>query len=36
MEEDPSKDLANEYTARVSMGLAKELGSDSQYDIESI
>jgi len=36
MEEDPLKDLTNEYTARVLMVLAKELGLDGQYDIEWI
>ena len=34
MEEDPLKDLTNEYTARVLMVLAKELGLDGQYDVE--
>eukprot|EP00979_Chaetoceros_neogracilis_P018311 scaffold10570_cov290-Chaetoceros_neogracile.AAC.16 len=36
MEEDPLKDLNNEYTARCMMVLARELGMDEQYDVSKI
>lgn len=36
MEEDPIKDLGNEYTARCLMVLARELGLDECYDVEKI
>jgi len=36
MEENPVKDLSNEYTARCLMVIAKELGIDKEYDIENI
>lgn len=36
MEEDPLKDLSNEYTARCLMVLAKELGLADEYDVEKI
>jgi len=36
MEEDPLKDLNNEYTARCLMVLAKELGLADEYDVEKI
>ena len=36
MEEDPSKDLGNEYTARVLMVLSKELGLDRDLSTKDI
>lgn len=36
MEEDPIKDLGNEYTARCLMVLARELGLDECYDVQKI
>jgi homoserine dehydrogenase len=36
MEEDPTKDMNNEYTARCLMVLAKELGLDESQDVLSI
>jgi homoserine dehydrogenase len=36
MEEDPTKDLNNEYTARCLMVLAKELGLDESHDVQAI
>lgn len=36
MEEDPMKDLSNEYTARCLMVLARELGMDDEYDVSKI
>lgn len=36
MEENPLKDLSNEYTARCLMVIAKELGMDKDYDTEQI
>lgn len=36
MEEDPLKDLSNEYTAQVLMVLAKELGISDDYDVKKI
>lgn len=36
MEEDPLKDLSNEYTARCLMVIAKELAVDEDYDVEKI
>ena len=36
MEEDPLKDLDNEYTARCLMVLARELGMDEDYDVSKI
>jgi aspartokinase/homoserine dehydrogenase 1 len=36
MEEDPIKDLNNEYTARSLMVLAHELGLDGAYDVSKI
>lgn len=36
MEEDPLKDLNNEYTARCLMVLARELGMDEVFDVEKI
>mmetsp|Transcript_17245 Transcript_17245/g.32646 ORF Transcript_17245/g.32646 Transcript_17245/m.32646 type:complete len:991 (-) Transcript_17245:1445-4417(-) len=36
MEEDPMKDLCNEYTARCLMVLAREVGMDEEYDINKI
>jgi len=36
MEEDPTKDMNNEYTARCLMVLAKELGLDESQDVVSI
>ena len=36
MEEDPTKDMNNEYTARCLMVLAKELGLDDSHDILAI
>eukprot|EP00553_Chaetoceros_curvisetus_P001642 CAMPEP_0204631226 /NCGR_PEP_ID=MMETSP0717-20131115/22251_1 /ASSEMBLY_ACC=CAM_ASM_000666 /TAXON_ID=230516 /ORGANISM="Chaetoceros curvisetus" /LENGTH=365 /DNA_ID=CAMNT_0051648729 /DNA_START=42 /DNA_END=1139 /DNA_ORIENTATION=+ len=35
-EEDPIKDLSNEYTARCLMVLARELGLDSIYSVDKI
>jgi len=35
-EEDPIKDISNEYTARCLMVLAKELGLDENYDTKKI
>lgn len=36
MEDDPGKDLDNDYTARVCMVLAKELGLDRSYTTQQI
>ena len=36
MEENPLKDLSNEYTARCLMVIAKELGMDKNHDTEKI
>ena len=35
-EEDPIKDINNEYTARCLMVLARELGMDEKYDVQKI
>lgn len=35
-EEDPIKDINNEYTARCLMVLARELGMDAKYDVKRI
>lgn len=35
-EEDPTKDINNEYTARCLMVLARELGMDEKYDVKTI